>query len=99
MSSLPYERAGPATTNSASYVPTARSNNNHDIVPRFRPEETTDTISLDIGIGIASSSPDHTSNEHQQRQVLVLNLYSKLKPMELLDSGLSMGLPWDPTMV
>ncbi|KAG7534350.1 hypothetical protein ISN45_Aa08g019130, partial [Arabidopsis thaliana x Arabidopsis arenosa] len=54
---------------SASYVPTARSNNNHDmLVPRFRPEETTHTISLDIGVGIASSSPDHTPNEHPQRQ-------------------------------
>lgn len=51
-------------------VPTTRSNNNHhDIsVPRFRPEETTDTISLDLGVGIASSSPDHTSNEHSQQQ-------------------------------
>lgn len=46
-------------------VPTARSNNNHDMsVPRFRPEETTDTISLDLGVGITSGGPDHTSNEH-----------------------------------
>ncbi|KAL1200501.1 putative WRKY transcription factor 20 [Cardamine amara subsp. amara] len=47
-------------------VPTSRSNNNHDmsVVPRFRPEETTDTISLDLGVGITSGGPDHTSNEH-----------------------------------
>lgn len=53
-------------------VPTARSNNNHDMsVPRFRPEETTDTISLDLGVGIASGGPDHTSNEypHQQQHI------------------------------
>ncbi|XP_010545269.1 PREDICTED: probable WRKY transcription factor 20 isoform X2 [Tarenaya hassleriana] len=62
-------------------VPTARSNNNnnnnhhHDISagpPRFRPEEL-DTISLDLGVGMASGSgpPDHTSsaNEHQTRQL------------------------------
>ncbi|XP_010483009.1 PREDICTED: probable WRKY transcription factor 20 [Camelina sativa] len=55
-------------------VPTARStNNNHDMsVPTFRPEETTDTISLNLGVGIASGGPDHPSNEHphphQQQQ-------------------------------
>uniref|UniRef100_A0A1J3I790 Putative WRKY transcription factor 20 n=1 Tax=Noccaea caerulescens TaxID=107243 RepID=A0A1J3I790_NOCCA len=59
-------------------VPTARSNNNsnnnhhHDIsaAPRCRPEETADTISLDLGVGIASGGPDHdhTSNEHPHQQ-------------------------------
>ncbi|XP_010539323.1 PREDICTED: probable WRKY transcription factor 20 [Tarenaya hassleriana] len=50
-------------------VPTARSNN-HDMSagqPRFRHEEA-DTISLDLGVGIASG-PDHTSNEHQTQQI------------------------------
>ncbi|ESQ42891.1 hypothetical protein EUTSA_v10013115mg [Eutrema salsugineum] len=54
-------------------VPTARSNNNnnnnHDMTaPRFRTEESTDTISLDLGVGIASGGPDHTSNEHSSHQ-------------------------------
>ncbi|CAH8381817.1 unnamed protein product [Eruca vesicaria subsp. sativa] len=49
-------------------VPVARSNNNnnnHELSAplRFRPEETTDTVSLDLGVGIAS---DHTSNEQEE---------------------------------
>lgn len=60
-------------------VPTVKSNNNnshHDTsAPRFRPAETnTDTVSLDLGVGIASGCPDHhtSSNDHlhqiQQQQ-------------------------------
>ncbi|XP_024005405.1 probable WRKY transcription factor 20 isoform X2 [Eutrema salsugineum] len=52
-------------------VPTSKSSSNHDIQPRFRPEET-DTISLNLGVGISSDGPDHTSNERQhQNQQLV----------------------------
>ncbi|KAF3548774.1 hypothetical protein DY000_02001302 [Brassica cretica] len=52
-------------------VPMARSNNNshHELsAPRFRPEESADAVILDLGVGIASGGPDHTSNEHQQQQ-------------------------------
>ncbi|CAL9243680.1 unnamed protein product [Arabidopsis halleri] len=100
MSWLPYERAGPATTN-ANYVPTARSNNNHDmLVSRFRPEETTDTISLDIGVGIAFGSPDHTSNEHQQQQHTRSEFIQQTQTNGAAGCRFVHGpLPWDPTMV
>ncbi|CAH2077859.1 unnamed protein product [Thlaspi arvense] len=52
-------------------VPTSKSSSNHEIQPRFRPDET-DTISLNLGVGISSDGPDHTSNErHHQNQQLV----------------------------
>ena len=43
-------------------VPTSKSTNHHDIQPRFRPPEETDTISLNLGVGISSNGP----NENQQ---------------------------------
>ncbi|WZY81251.1 hypothetical protein YC2023_027635 [Brassica napus] len=51
-------------------VPMVRSNNSHHelLAPRFRPEETTSTVSLHLGVGIASGCPDHTSNEHPHQQ-------------------------------
>ncbi|KAL0843774.1 hypothetical protein Bca101_017020 [Brassica carinata] len=48
-------------------VPTAKSNNHDLSAPRFRPETNTNTVSLDLGVGIASGCPDHTSNEHLQQ--------------------------------
>ncbi|KAG2250090.1 hypothetical protein Bca52824_089718 [Brassica carinata] len=53
-------------------VPTSKSSSNHDNQPRFRPAET-DTISLNLGVGISSDGPDHTSNErqHQNQQQLI----------------------------
>ncbi|KAG2241542.1 hypothetical protein Bca52824_096471 [Brassica carinata] len=79
-------------------VPTAKSNNHDLSAPRFRPETNTNTVSLDLGVGIASGCPDHTSNEHLQQIQQEHNIrseYIKLKPMELMDSGLFMDLPWD----
>ena len=54
-------------------VPTSKSSSNHhDNQPRFRPGET-DTVSLNLGVGISSDGPDHTSNErqHQNQQQLI----------------------------
>ncbi|CAN8326034.1 unnamed protein product [Cochlearia groenlandica] len=45
-------------------VPTSKPSTNHDIQPRFRPDET-DTISLNLGVGISPDGTNHTSNEHQ----------------------------------
>ncbi|CAF2028685.1 unnamed protein product [Brassica oleracea] len=50
-------------------VPTSKSTNHHDIQPRFRPDETTDTISLNLGVGISSGGPDNTSNERNQQLI------------------------------
>ncbi|KAJ4913269.1 putative WRKY transcription factor 20 [Raphanus sativus] len=47
-------------------VPTSKSSSNHDNQPRFRPGET-DSISLNLGVGISSDGPDHASNERQQQ--------------------------------
>ncbi|XP_033133001.1 probable WRKY transcription factor 20 isoform X1 [Brassica rapa] len=45
-------------------VPTSKSgsSNHHEIQPRFRPPDETDTISLNLGVGISSNGP----NENQQ---------------------------------
>nr|VDC83533.1 unnamed protein product [Brassica rapa] len=51
-------------------VPTSKSTNHHVIQPRFRPDETTDTISLNLGVGISSDGPDHTSNERNQQLLI-----------------------------
>ncbi|WZZ25959.1 hypothetical protein YC2023_009360 [Brassica napus] len=54
-------------------VPTSKSSSNHhDNQPRFRPGET-DTVSLNLGVGISSDGLDHTSNErqHQNQQQLI----------------------------
>lgn len=40
-------------------VPTSKSSRDHDTKPRFRPDET-DTISLNLGVGISSDGPDHS---------------------------------------
>lgn len=53
-------------------VPTAKSSSNHDIQPRFSPDET-DTISLNLGVGISSNGPNHTSNEHQHQNQQLVN--------------------------
>ncbi|WZY77940.1 hypothetical protein YC2023_024324 [Brassica napus] len=41
--------------------PTLKSSSDHDTKPRFRPDET-DTISLNLGVGISSDGPDHSHN-------------------------------------
>ncbi|KAG7541367.1 WRKY domain superfamily [Arabidopsis thaliana x Arabidopsis arenosa] len=53
-------------------VPTSKSSSNHDIQPRFRPDET-DTISLNLGVGISSDGPNHASNEHQHQNQQLVN--------------------------
>ncbi|CAN6888232.1 unnamed protein product [Brassica oleracea var. botrytis] len=40
-------------------VPTSKSSRDHDTKPRFRPDET-DTISLNLGVGISSDGPDYS---------------------------------------
>ena len=50
-------------------VPTSKSSNHHDIQPRFRPDETTDTISLNLGVGISFDGPDNTFNERNQQLI------------------------------
>ncbi|KAJ4899433.1 putative WRKY transcription factor 20 [Raphanus sativus] len=41
---------------------------------RFRPDETTDTISLNLGVGPSSDGPDHNSNQrHHQNEQLLIN--------------------------
>ncbi|CAN8252922.1 unnamed protein product [Cochlearia groenlandica] len=54
-------------------VPTARpNNNNHDMAgPRFRPGETTDTISLDLGVGITSNEHPHQLQQQHMRSEFV----------------------------
>ncbi|CAH8299969.1 unnamed protein product [Eruca vesicaria subsp. sativa] len=47
-------------------VPTSKSSSNHETQPRFRPPGDTDTISLNLGVGISSNGPNHASNENQQ---------------------------------
>ncbi|KAJ4872726.1 putative WRKY transcription factor 20 [Raphanus sativus] len=57
-------------------VPTSESSSNHhhDIQARFRPDETTDTISLNLGVGPSSDGPDHNSNQrHHQNEQLLIN--------------------------
>ncbi|KAJ0250976.1 WRKY transcription factor 20 [Hirschfeldia incana] len=53
-------------------VPTSKSSSsNHEIQPRFRPpDDTTDNISLNLGVGISSNGPNHTSNENQQQLLI-----------------------------
>ncbi|KAL0705369.1 hypothetical protein Bca4012_071794 [Brassica carinata] len=40
-------------------IPTSKSSRDHDTKPRFRPDET-DTISLNLGVGISSDGPDYS---------------------------------------
>ncbi|KAF8116927.1 hypothetical protein N665_0014s0184 [Sinapis alba] len=70
-------------------VPTARSNNNHDLsAPGFRPkEETTDRVSLDLGVGIASGCPDHTYNEHLHQIQQEQNIRSDVVHRTLTDGA------------
>ncbi|CAN8273836.1 unnamed protein product [Cochlearia groenlandica] len=49
-------------------VPASKSSSNHEIQPRFRPEET-DTVSLNLGVGISSDGSDQTPNGRQQQLI------------------------------
>ncbi|KAJ0251360.1 WRKY transcription factor 20 [Hirschfeldia incana] len=61
-------------------VPTSKSGSNHDNnQPRFRPVET-DTISLNLGVGISSDGPDHASNERQHQNQQQQQLINQTHP-------------------